>query len=97
MAGKMKLRKEIIHFISDSLVAKILDEGLIETDYSHEEMTGKFVKIIHEDLLVEDRLNDEIREILTEHSDELDSSHASYGEMFKMIKRRLVKERGLIL
>jgi hypothetical protein len=93
----MRLRREIINFISGALAAQIVEEGLIESDYSHEELSEKIRKVITDDLLVEDRLNDEVREILNQHSDMLDRSDVNYSEMFKMVKRRLVRERGLIL
>lgn len=93
----MKLRKEIVHFIAEALAAQLVDEGLIESDYSQHELSEKVRRIITDDLLVEDRLNDEVRDILSRHSRMLDRSNVNYSEMFKMVKNRLVKERGLIL
>ena len=93
----MKLRSEIIHFIAETLADQVVETGLIETDYSQEELIEKIQRVITEDLLVEDRLNDEVREILSKHSEQLDKSHANYSEMFRMVKNRLVRERGLIL
>lgn len=93
----MKLRKEIIHFIAEGLAEKLVDEGLIETEYDHEELVTLFNRVITNDLMMEDRLNDEVRKILEEHSELVDKSNINYSEMFKMIKKRLIKERGLIL
>ncbi len=93
----MKLRKEIIHLISESAAALALEADLMETDYSQEELSEKISRVIIEDLLVEDRLNDEVREILSKHSELMDKSNVNYSEMFRVVKSRLVKERGLIL
>jgi len=46
---------------------------------------------------VEDRLNEEVREILSKHSDEMKRVGASYQEMFKKAKGQLARERKLIL
>jgi len=93
----MKLRKEIIHLISEATAALVLEAGLMETDYSEEELSEKISRIITEDLLIEDRLNNEVREILSKHSELMDKNNVNYSDMFRVVKSRLVKERGLIL
>lgn len=93
----MKLRKEIIGLVAESLAAQMVEEGVIETDYPPEELSEKIRRVIIDDLLVEDRLNDEVRDILGKHSQLLDRSHVNYSEMFRAVKNRLAKERGLIL
>ena len=52
---------------------------------------------IAEDLRVEDELDAEVREILEGHAVEMRRTGAQYHEMFKMIKKKLVRERRLIL
>ena len=53
--------------------------------------------IVSGELSVEDRLNDEVREILTQHSEEMRRTNVEYREMFKMIKKKLARERKIIL
>ena len=50
-----------------------------------------------DELAVEDRLNEEVREILSQHSDEMRRVGASYQEMYKKIKGELARQRKLIL
>ena len=47
--------------------------------------------------MVEDKLNEEVRQILEAHRDEMRLNNIEYYKMFSIIKRKLVKERGLIL
>ena len=54
-------------------------------------------RALTEDLQVEDRLNEEVREILRGHADQIDRQNIQYHEMFKLIKSKLVRERKLIL
>jgi hypothetical protein len=54
-------------------------------------------EVITEDLQVEDRLNDEVKELLRAFSSEFNKGEADYQKMFTMVKRKLVQERGLIL
>ena len=47
--------------------------------------------------MVEDQLNDEVRDILTQHAEEMRRTNVEYREMFKMIKKKLARERDIIL
>ena len=60
-------------------------------------MMESLIGIMTEELLVEDRLNDEVRVILTEHAEEMLRTNVEYREMFKMIKKKLARERNIIL
>ena len=50
-----------------------------------------------EEITVEDRLNDEVREILTQHQDEMRKANVSYQEMYKKVKGQLARDRKLVL
>ena len=49
------------------------------------------------ELQVEDRLNDEVREIMRQHMERIRRADVEYHEMFKVIKARLARERDIIL
>jgi len=50
-----------------------------------------------EEITVEDKVNDEVRNILTQHQDEMRRSGISYQEMFKKVKGQIARDRKLIL
>jgi uncharacterized protein len=50
-----------------------------------------------EEVTIEDRVNEEVREILAKYSEEMRTSGVSYQEMFKKVKGQLARERKLIL
>jgi hypothetical protein len=50
-----------------------------------------------EEMGVEDRLNEEVREILSQHSEEMRRTGVSYQEMYKKVKGELARQRKLIL
>ena len=52
---------------------------------------------VTDELQVEDRLNEEVREVLIQHASEMERSNITYTEMFKMVKRKLAKEKGIVL
>ena len=50
-----------------------------------------------EEVTVEDRLNEEVRQILTDHQDEMRRTNVSYQEMYKKVKAQLARDRKLVL
>jgi hypothetical protein len=93
----MRLRKEMIARISAKVVERLLGRELLETEMPEAEFIAKINRLIEEDLLAEDRLNDEVKEILRDHQDEMDQGNVDYSRMFSMVKTRLARERNLVL
>ncbi len=53
-------------------------------------------KVITQELEVEDKLNDEVREILEQYSDYMRREGVSYQEMFRRAKNTLIAQRKVI-
>ena len=64
---------------------------------SEEALRTRIASIIEEDLLIEDRLNEEVKDILRDHQDEMDKDNVDYSRMFTMVKTKLARERNLVL
>ena len=93
----MRLRKKLIDYVAQTVTTSLLDKELLTLDGSEETLTAEIRRLITEDLLVEDRLNEEVKNILRAHTSEIDRGNIDYARMFAMVKKQLVKERGLIL
>jgi hypothetical protein len=90
----MLLAREFVDYISRQLVAKLTPQW-IET--SNSQAAAGFVSaLIEEDLSIEDRLNDEVRDLLSQYSDYMRREGVSYQEMFRRIKNTLVTQRKVI-
>jgi hypothetical protein len=50
-----------------------------------------------EELTVEDRLNEEVREMLKKFEPEIEKGRLDYRKLFDLTKQKLVKERNLVL
>jgi hypothetical protein len=74
----------------------LIERGFIEAD-EPEKLREQFIQVVTDELLVEDKLNDEVREILSQHAEEMRRTNVEYREMFKMIKKKLARERKIIL
>ena len=90
----MLLAREFVAYLSRQLV-KRLTPGVIETS-APESVAGKIAETITEELAVEDRLNDEVRDLLSQYSDYMRREGVSYQEMFRRIKNTLITQRKVI-
>jgi hypothetical protein len=78
------------------VVKRLVEENQIETK-TPETVIPRVRQRMMEELTVEDRLNDEVREILTQHQDEMRRTGVSYQEMYKKVKGQLARDRKLVL
>ncbi|MGH7164065.1 MAG: DUF507 family protein [Nitrospiraceae bacterium] len=93
----MKLSRDQIAHMAESLASHLLGEGQLELVGARQALVETLGQAIIDELRVEDRLNEEIRQLMKRYEAEIERGHADYQKMFTMIKNRLVKERGLIL
>src|SRR5580693_3038906 len=90
----MLLAREFVTYISKQLV-KRLTAGVIETS-SPDAVTEKVAIVITDELAVEDRLNDEVRDLLSQYAEYMRREGVSYSEMFRRIKNTLISQRKVI-
>ena len=92
----MRLSPDEIQYISRKIIKVLVAQERIEVDDENLVIEG-IARVIVEELQVEDRLNEEVREVLVQHSAQMDRSDIAYSEMFKKVKRELAKQKGIIL
>jgi hypothetical protein len=90
----MLLAREFIDYVSRQVVKK-LSPTWIET--SDPQAAADFIgTVIEDDLAIEDNLNDEVRDLLSQYSDYMRREGVSYQEMFRRIKNTLITQRKVI-
>lgn len=90
----MLLAREFIAYLSRQIVTKLTPQ-ILEVA-SAESAAAMIGDIITEELAVEDKLNDEVRDILSEYSEYMRREGVSYQEMFRRIKNTLIMQRKVI-
>jgi len=90
----MLLAREFIAYLSRELVKKLTPVS-IETN-NPQAVAEIIANVINEELAVEDRLNEEVREILQQYSDYMRRENVSYQEMFRKIKNTMIAQRKVI-
>jgi hypothetical protein len=90
----MLLAREFVDYITRQTIRKLSPLWLETTDLdtAAEFMAG----IIEEDLAIEDQLNDEVRELLSQYSEYMRKEGVSYQDMFRRIKNTLITQRKVI-
>ena len=90
----MLLAREFVAYLSRQLV-KRLTPAVIETT-APDAVAEMMAETINAELAVEDRLNDEVRDLLSQYSDYMRREGVSYQEMFRRIKNTLIMQRKVV-
>ena len=92
----MRLKKEFIEKISKKIVKSLIDEEMIIWENRIEKLEMIIKDLIINDLMVEDQLNDEVKQLLESRTEEYERSMMDYGRVFQLVKSKLARERDLI-
>ena len=90
----MLLAREFVDYVSRQVIRKLTPQWIEITD---NQVAADFIaEVVEEDLSIEDRLNDEVRDMLSQYSDYMRREGVSYQEMFRRIKNTLITQRKVI-
>ena len=92
----MRLKKEFVEKISKKIVDSLIRKDLIIWEANRDKLESIINNIIIDDLMVEDHLNDEVKQLLDSRTEEYERSMMDYGRVFQLVKSKLARERGLI-
>jgi len=90
----MLIAREFVAYLSRQIVSRLIP-GTIETN-TPDLVAEKIATVISDELAVEDRLNDEVRDLLSQYSEYMRREGVSYQEMFRRIKNTLIQQRKVI-
>jgi len=92
----MRLNKNQIEHLAFIILRNLTKEGKIIVEDRNrllEEMTN----LILDEFMKEDKLDQEVREILGKHMEKIRRENIEYQTMFRMIKMKLARERNIVL
>jgi hypothetical protein len=93
----MRIPKGWITVIAREILKDLLEKKLIDLDVSKEKAEEIIYQTIVEELMIEDRLNDEVRNILMKFDSEIDKGNLDFRTLFDMTKKKLIREREIII
>ncbi|MGH9700090.1 MAG: DUF507 family protein [Candidatus Acidiferrales bacterium] len=92
----MLLSRDYVGYMAKEVVKRLDAAKMIEAK-NLDNLTTQVRQVMADEITVEDRINEEVREILARYSDEMKRTGVSYQDMFKKVKGQLARERKLIL
>jgi hypothetical protein len=94
----MLLNRDYTGHMASQVIKKLVEDKLVEIKEKELEPLLARVRLrMMEEITVEDKVNEEVRNILTQHQDDMRRMGISYQEMFKKVKGQLARDRKLIL
>jgi hypothetical protein len=92
----MRLNKNQIEHMSFVIVRNLLKDEKIIVD-NKTKLIDDVTDLITDEFQKEDKLDQEVREILSQHMEKIRKENIEYQTMFRMIKSKLAKEREIVL
>jgi hypothetical protein len=92
----MLLSRDYVGYMATELVKRLVAAQMIETKAA-DAVAQRLRMAMQEEISVEERINEEVRQILADHADDIRRAGASYQEMYKKVKMQLARDRKLIL
>lgn len=92
----MLFSKDYVGYLSRQLVRRLQEAKVVRTD-KPEVLAERVNNGLVDELSLEDRINEEARFILESIQGDMAKAGASYPEMFKKVKARLVQQYKAVL
>ena len=92
----MRLNKNQIEHLAFVILRNLSKEGKIIAE-DRARLLEEITSLILDDFQKEDKLDQEVREILGKHMEKIRRENIEYQTMFRMIKTKLARERNIVL
>ena len=83
--------------MAKQIVNNLVSKGLIEPTVAVERLIEETEALLLDELMAEDRLNEEVRQLLKKYESEIEKGRLDFRKLFDMTKQKLVRERNIIL
>ncbi|HXW69010.1 MAG TPA: DUF507 family protein [Dissulfurispiraceae bacterium] len=93
----MRIPKSWVPIMAKQIVNNLVGKGLIEPAVAVERLIEETGTLLLEELMAEDRLNEEVRQLLKKYESEIEKGRLDFRKLFDMTKQKLVRERNIVL
>jgi len=93
---EMRLNKNQIDHLAFMTIRNLIKEEKIIAENKNK-LIEDLANLIIEEFQREDKLDQEVREILNKHMEKIRKDNIEYQTLFRMIKTKLAKERDIVL
>jgi hypothetical protein len=92
----VRIPKTWVPIIAGVIVRNLAAKKLIESLVPQDELLRLIHDIMLDELMAEDRVVDEVRELLKSYEGEIEKNRMDYKKLFDLTKQRLIKERNIV-
>ena len=92
----MIFSRDYVGYLGRRTVKHLIDVKMIHTD-KVEVLNARVQAALLDEMMLEDRINDEVRLILEAYQEDMRRTGASYPDMFKKIKQELARKYKAVL
>jgi hypothetical protein len=92
----MRLNKNQIEHLGSVILRNLVKEGKIIFE-DKARLLEDVTNLLIEEFQKEDHLDQEVRELLSKHIEKIRKDNIEYQQMFKLIKTKLAREKGIVL
>jgi uncharacterized protein len=93
----MRIPKTWVPLLAKKIIENLISKSLIRPLVPVEKLLSETEELILYELTMEDRLNEEVRELLKSHTTEIERGRLDYRRLFDLTKQKLIRERNLVL
>ncbi|GAB4482773.1 MAG: DUF507 family protein [Thermodesulfovibrionales bacterium] len=93
----MRIPKTWVPLLSKRIIDNLIAKEMIRPKIPVDKLLAEAEQIVMNELMIEDRLNDEVKELLRKHETDIERGRMDYRKLFELTKQKLVKERNLVL
>ncbi len=93
----MRVSKGWVSVVARETVEDLMKKELIGLKAPKDDVVRLIDELMLNELMVEDRLNEEVRGLLRQHEMEIEKGRLDYRRLFDLTKQKLVKEQNIIL
>jgi hypothetical protein len=92
----MRLNKNQIEHLASIILRNLAKEGKIIVE-DKGRLLDEVTSLLVDEFQKEDRLDQEVRELLSKHMEKIRRENIEYQAMFKEVKKKLAREKGIVL
>ena len=93
----MKAPKGWASILAHEIIEELYKKKLIELKAPKDKVTAVTEQLIFNELMIEDKINKEVKELLKKYDTEIEKGRLDYRKLFEITKQKLAKERNIIL
>ncbi|MGC2063830.1 MAG: DUF507 family protein [Thermodesulfovibrionales bacterium] len=93
----MRIPKSWVPILAKRITENLIAKEMVVLSVPEDKLLSKVEELITGELMVEDRLNDEVRLLLNKHTSDIERGRMDYRKLFDLTKQKLVRERNIVL